>query len=273
MKRIISKSIFFLIRKISKYEIAIKLIDGVVYQILKINRTVKHKNSELTFSTPNFLNYYRAKTFSEKEPETLDWIDEFDENSILWDIGANIGLYSCYAAKINNCNVYAFEPSVFNLEMLAKNINLNSLVNKISIIPLPLSNKVGFNNLNMTTISWGGAISSFGESYGPDGSHLKSIFEYSILGITMDYAHKSLKIPLPNYIKIDVDGIEHLILLGGEEILANVKSILIEVDDSFNKQVQHTNQLLSNAGLVLKHKKRSIAFENTSVYNQVWIRE
>ena len=34
------------------------------------------------------------------------------------DIGANIGLYSIYAAKCRNIKVFAFEPSVFNLEFL-----------------------------------------------------------------------------------------------------------------------------------------------------------
>ena len=272
MKKLVIYILNFILKKLSKYESGMKLIDKVVYNTLNRNKKVKHKNIELVYSTPNYLNYYRAKTFSIKEPETLDWIDDFDKNSILWDIGANIGLYSCYAAKKNNCNVYAFEPSVFNLEMLAKNINLNSLINNISIVPLPLNYKIGFNNLNMTTMEWGGAISTFGESYGPDGKDLKSIFEYSILGITMNDAHKLLKIPLPHYIKIDVDGIEHLILLGGEEILSKVKSVLIEVDESFKEQVIQTNQLLLKAGLVLRYKKRSFLFENTSVYNQIWIR-
>ena len=50
-----------------------------------------------------YINYYtslRVNTFYSKEPETLKWIDNFneDKNIIFWDIGANIGLYSIYAA-------------------------------------------------------------------------------------------------------------------------------------------------------------------------------
>ena len=56
-------------------------------------------------------------------------------------IFANIGLYSCYAAKKNKCNVYAFEPSVFNIELLARNIYINNLSDKIRIISLPLTEK------------------------------------------------------------------------------------------------------------------------------------
>ena len=42
---------------------------------------------------------YRASTFESKEPETLAWIDGFKKNDSLLDIGANIGMYSLYAAK------------------------------------------------------------------------------------------------------------------------------------------------------------------------------
>ena len=38
-----------------------------------------------------------SKYFFSKEPETLEWIDNFSkDSSIFWDIGANIGLYSIY---------------------------------------------------------------------------------------------------------------------------------------------------------------------------------
>ena len=46
----------------------------------------------------------------------------------------------------------------------------------------------------------------------------------------------------PNFIKIDVDGIEHLILEGGNQILKKTKSILVEIDDSFTLQVENTKK-------------------------------
>ena len=83
---------------------------------------VEHQGVELTFAEPNDINNYRIGTFSTKEPETLEWIDEIPQGSVLWDIGANIGLYTCYAAKARGCRVFAFEPSVFNLELLARSL-------------------------------------------------------------------------------------------------------------------------------------------------------
>ena len=73
------------------------------------------------------------KLFSQKEPETLEWIDNFDSNgkTIFWDIGANIGLYSIYAAtKFDSLDIFAFEPSTSNLRVLSRNISLNNFEKK-----------------------------------------------------------------------------------------------------------------------------------------------
>ena len=108
------------------------------------------------FVVPNVINHYRIDTFSTKEPETLEWIDKIPQGSVLWDIGSNIGLYSCYAAKARGCRVFAFEPSVFNLELLARNIFLNGLTDQVTIVPLPLSDALSFSTLNMSSTEWGG---------------------------------------------------------------------------------------------------------------------
>ena len=82
-----------------------------IHGAMSRSRAVRHHGTQLTFAVPNRLNRFRIDTFSTKEPETLDWIDAIQEGSVLWDIGANVGLYSCYAAKARRCRVVAFEPS------------------------------------------------------------------------------------------------------------------------------------------------------------------
>lgn len=99
---------------------------------------IRHNNIDMTFYTPNALCQYRADTFSSKEPETLDWLDRFGRGGVLFDIGANIGLYSVYYAKSQQASVCAFEPSVFNLGLLVKNININNLQAKIKVVCNPL---------------------------------------------------------------------------------------------------------------------------------------
>ena len=76
--------------------------------------------------------------------------------------------------------------------------------------------------------------------------------------------------------KIDVDGIEHLILKGATNTLNNTESLLIEVNDNFIKQARDTEEYLKKAGFKLKHKRHSeIIAKSTkfnSFYNQIWTR-
>lgn len=249
-----------------------------VFNIVRESTTpIKHKNVELKITTPNQLCDFRAETFSTKEPETLEWIDSLIDNSVLWDIGANVGLYSIYAAKTKNCKVFSFEPSIFNLELLARNIFINNLTDKVTIIPLPLNDKLGISKLQLTTSELGGALSTFDHNIGYDGNKIQKVFEFSVMGITIDYAKANLELPQPDYIKMDVDGIEHFILSGGIEVLNSVKGVIIEVNDDFTDQADNCYKLLSSAGLKLENKKHSDLFEGEdslfkNCFNQIWVR-
>lgn len=238
---------------------------------------ISHNGLKLRFAAPNSLCGWRARTFSTKEPETLEWIDSIPENSVLWDVGANIGLYSVYAAQKKRCRVWAFEPSVFNLELLARNIFANGLTGQVCIVPVALSDRLGSSQMRMTTTEWGGALSTFGQEFGWDGEAIRQVFEFQTIGLSMEDAVQKLSIPQPEYIKMDVDGLEHFILKGGPAVLAGVKQVLIEVNDDFHEQADQCRSLLTQAGLVLMNKRHSemIAsntngFQNS--YNQIWSR-
>lgn len=277
IKKLVKTGIRFIVNLASKTQI------GEYFETLLVNSAmervvrVSHEGMSLRFSAPNALSKYRYETFSSKEPETLEWINQIPEGAVLWDIGANVGLYSIYAAKKRKCKIWAFEPSVFNLELLARNIYLNDLSNSICIIPVALSDRLGSSQMRMTTTEWGGALSTFGQEFGWDGEAIRSVFDFQTIGLTMKDAVERMDIPIPDYIKMDVDGLEHYILKGGADVLRNVNGILIEVNEDFHEQAEQCQRLLSEAGLMLKEKRHSeiikgsiAGFQNT--YNQIWIR-
>lgn len=252
------------------------LYGQIINCAMSSTQQVAHNGLKMVFSIPNALNKFRVDTFSTKEPETLEWIDDMPQGSIVWDIGANVGLYSCYAAKRRGCRVFAFEPSVFNLELLARNVFLNGLTELVTIIPLPLFEALAVSKLNMTTTEWGGALSTFANSYGYDGQPLIKKFEFSTIGLSMSDAIELLKIPKPAYIKMDVDGIEHLILKGGGDALEHARSVLVEINDEFRQQAEDATRYLTGAGLLLKEKRRWKETDNTpfgTTCNQIWHRE
>ena len=250
--------------------------DPAIRAAFERTKRVDHNGLSLTLSIPGGYTEFRASTFSSKEPETLEWIDGFTGGEILWDIGANVGLYSCYAA-IRGYNVVAVEPSVFNLEILARNIHLNELSHLITIVPVALSQETGPATLNMSSTStkWGGSLSSFGVEYGFDGSPLDVSFRYRLAGIAMDDLVSSLSFDPPDHVKLDVDGIEHLILKGGRNTLASVQSVLVEVDERFVKQREGTKRCLTEAGLSMVSRQHAAMFDDgpfSHCYNQIWTR-
>ena len=71
---------------------------------------------DVSYKTP----WLRGERLFSKEPDTIHWINEIMQpGDILYDIGANIGTYSLYAAS-RNIEVYAFEPESTSYAILNK---------------------------------------------------------------------------------------------------------------------------------------------------------
>ncbi|MDA7796050.1 FkbM family methyltransferase [Candidatus Pelagibacter sp.] len=240
-------------------------------------------NKEVNFFIPNQLTDWRIETFFTKEPETLEWIDSFEKKDkiIFWDIGANIGLYSIYSVLRNeNVSTISFEPSTSNLRVLSRNISINNLENKIKILSAPLSNKENeFLTMNEGDFIEGGALNTFGENYDFAGELFDSKMKYKILGTTIKNLLDNNILEIPNYIKIDVDGIEHLILEGAGEYLKDkrIKSLSIEINEDFKEQYNKVIEIMDQNEFKLLHKKHNDEMFNDSkkfskVFNYVFIR-
>ncbi len=211
-----------------------------------------------------------------KEPETLEWIDSFDNKSkiIFWDIGGNIGLYSIYAAlKYPNIEVVTFEPSTSNLRVLSRNISINKLEEKIKICQFPLTDRNNsFLMMKENLFEEGGALNSFGQNYDYNGNIFISNNQYRISGTSINYLLENNILQIPNYIKIDVDGIEHLILKGADKYLNSplIKSLSVELNEMFLEQFDEVNKIMKKFKFNFKHKKRAVNYSET--YNYVFER-
>ena len=235
------------------------------------------------FFIPNELTEWRVKTFYTKEPETLEWIDNFEkkENLIFWDIGANIGLYSIYSSlKNSNSKTICFEPSTSNLRILSRNISINNLEKNIKIMPIPLTNKENcFLTMNESDFLEGGSLNSFGEKYDFQGKDFKINMKYQILGTTINNLIDNKILEIPDYIKIDVDGIEHLILEGGNKYLKNnkLKSMSVEINENFKDQYEKVLKIIRENNFKVLHKKHNekmlaVNSKYSKVFNYVFIR-
>ena len=285
------KYISFLIYKI------LNIIDLIFKSIFKRSfmshiKDLQHKNSykkleilkqTVNFFAPNKVVEWRIDTFYSKEPETLDWINSFENNekTIFWDIGANIGLYSIYnAIKNNKSTTYAFEPSTSNLRVLSRNISINNLEQKIKIFTNPLTDKSNeFRLMQENDFYEGGALNTFGENFNFEGKKKNFKMKYSLMGVSINHILNNQILSVPTHIKIDVDGIEHLILEGANKFLKDekLKTISVEINENFKDQYDKIFKIMKNNNFRLLHKKhnnqmfpKGSIYENT--FNFIFVR-
>ena len=278
--------------------IFLKFVDNLFLKITKKNflhwfkefmhndsyKSIEVLHKKIFFFIPNQTTEWRVNTFFTKEPETLEWINSFDNTKkfILWDIGANIGLYSIYTAvKHSNSEVISFEPSTSNLRVLSRNISINKLEEKIKIFSNPLTNTANkFAMMRETHFKEGGALNSFGEDFNFEGKEFKSNMNYQLFGTTIDYIIEKKFLDFPNYIKIDVDGLEHLILGGAVNCLNNInlKSLSIEINENFKEQSDQILKIMHDNGFKILHKKNNYELSKSKktkfseTFNYIFIR-
>ncbi len=242
-------------------------------------------NSKISFFVPNHLVEWRVDTFYKTEPETLEWIDSFEnkDNLVFWDIGANIGLYSIYnSLKNKNSTTIAFEPSTSNLRVLSRNISINNLDSKIKIFTPPLTNVENkFLTMKESTFQEGGAMHSFGGSFDFEGKKFSSKMNYKIFGTNINFLIDNKILDIPDYIKIDVDGIEHLILEGGSKYLKDkkIKSLSVEINENFTEQKTKVLDIMEKNNFKILHKKQDAdTFGDNSkhiysrIFNYIFVR-
>ena len=275
MKSIIKNVLTGSIRGLScafghKFERQFRRITADALDLMNVTQEqiVLPSEETLVFHCPNDLTRWRIDTFFEKEPETLEWIDQFQPGDTLWDVGANIGLYSIYAAK-RGCKVLAFEPSSANYFVLNANIRLNNVADFVDAYCLALSDRDQLGRLNLQMVDYGGAMSSFNSTVGFDGKSFPTTFEQGMIGYSIDKFVEAFSAPFPNHIKIDVDGIEDLIITGAPAVLADarLKSLSIELDDARPEYTSRIAEQIETCGLKFKDKGHSHLFDEGSYSN------
>lgn len=181
----------------------------------------------------------RLRTLFSKEPITLAWIHTFADGESLYDIGANIGMYTIYAAIVRNAQVYAFEPEALNYAELNKNIFLNELNQRVLGYCIALSDVDKLDRLLLSDFGVGISYHDFEENswttdkeFAPDWKVSKdNRRQQGCVGRRVD-SLVAEGLPLPDHIKIDVDGLEHRVVGGMIQTASRseLKTILVEVN-------------------------------------------
>jgi|TARA_B100000214_G_scaffold275130_1_gene205210 FkbM family methyltransferase len=210
-----------------------------------------NKNKKILFANNKGQKTYiknRMDRMLSKEPETIQWINTFEKDSVFFDIGANIGIYTLYSAIQKQNSVYAFEPHSASYKNLLDSINLNNLQN-CNAYCIAISDKVGLSTINVKNMHEGVANNIVGE---------KGDYYHGCTQFSLNFLIAQKILPQPNYIKIDVDGYEDKVIEGAMDVFKNTKSILLEID---NKNKNYIN-MIEALGFKIqsKHKRNEDEF-------------
>jgi hypothetical protein len=124
-------------------------------------------------------------------------------------------------------------------------------------LSIAFSDQTKFSTFYMSDLEAGSAHHSFGEAVNQFGEKLNYQFKQSMIAYSIDDFLFKFDIPFPNYIKIDVDGVEHEIILGAQKTLSDERlfSILIELDNG-RIDYSQTISIIEKAGfkMISKHQ-------------------
>lgn len=136
-----------------------------------------------------------------------------------WDIGANIGFYTCLlAAQVgNNGTIVAFEPASRTYGYLKENVSLNQFTN-VTVINKGLGDKQEQRPLYYSEAGLAEGTASLKYANGRAASERVTLD-------TIDNLFRELS--APNFVKIDVEGYQLEVLKGGEYYLKTHAPLLI----------------------------------------------
>jgi len=220
-------------------------------------------NCPFKMRTETKTEQWRRDTFWEKEPECLVWIKSFSPHDVFFDVGANVGVYSLFAASLYpEMTIIAFEPMPANYQALKENVALNGF--NISCFQWAIGNRCGKAYLSV-----------------PDPEPGKS-------GAQMSREKSGVRVPIasidafmetdPLHVKIDIDGQEFEVVKGMRLTIPFIRSCLIEVSAATKGPVM---EIFSKAGFttdnrfnrVYPHSRERRAREGIDAENIVFTRQ
>ncbi len=151
---------------------------------------------------------FKSYKFVDEGP--YEWCDiEVEQNDVIFDCGANLGIFSLYAAY-HGAQVYAFEPIAEARVWIKKGMELNpDLAGEIEIVPYAVADKndtAEFTVLDNTLVGSSMVMPQKGR-------------KETAKTVTIDSFCEEHGVR-PTFIKADIEGAERLMLAGATQTLA-----------------------------------------------------
>ena len=168
---------------------------------------------------------------NEYEPELVRrCLELLDVDRDVLDVGANIGFYSVLFAKmLRKGQVLSIEPTKRGSLRLQENVRMNHVQEKVTVLQAAISSFNG--EIEIKTVEGREEYSSLGMMDHPSiGSAKVSVEKVACLTLDEAVTRHSLN---PGFIKVDVEGMEHLVFGGASKVLSEHRPVILSELSNF----------------------------------------
>ncbi len=196
------------------------------HRVIKRRFSSRFNHVPLMVTPDSALKYAFRKNLDAVDPLLLDVVDKhIKAGDVVWDAGANVGLLSFAAAtRVGPTGqVLAMEPDPFLCHLLTSSCRLPDNQNlKVNVLPVAVSDHIG-----ILTLAIGKRGRSSNHLVGLKGSAetggqraLQLCMSIHLDAVLDQMGHG------PNFLKIDVEGAELMVLQGAREVLKSYRPII-----------------------------------------------
>lgn len=251
IRRLISKISYLRKSFINWDEIIKRAIDGKSTKLLLLRNGLKIKGLD-----NNALGIYKEVFYN----KVYFYNDiKIEEGDIVFDVGANVGVFSLFAANFKNTKVFSFEPHPANFNILKENIRINSLKNVVPF-EVGLAKENELRHLIIGNIPGGHKVANGKESSNTNNT-------LTIQTRTIDSIISENAINKIDFLKLDCEGAEGEILNSiSSNLFKLINKIVIEFHD--NHSILNHNEIIEK--LNYEGFKTHLKWDNKSFFGYIY---
>ncbi len=208
-----------------------RILKSLSHEVVLKRRLPREFGSAPLLVSPDSALAYWRRDLSKVDPFLLSMVRELVRpNMTVWDIGANVGLFSFAAASLG-AQVVAVEADTWLANLVQRSVLLNKL--PVTVIPAAVSDRQGISQLHLS--AEGKASNSL-----VGNGHMAQ----TVVAVTVTLDSLLEHFAAPQVLKIDVEGMEYAVLRGARKVLQARPHIFCEVTERH----EEIGKLLTEAG-------------------------
>jgi len=184
------------------------------------------------------------------------------DNPILFDVGANVGMFTLLASIHKTLRVHAFEPSLHMVPIIMENCGMNKVLDRVTVNEIALYNEDTQVILKIPIVSPLAGLATIGNP-----QRYTHWINTPVSALKLDTYMEKMNLHQINVVKIDTEGAELGILQGAEQTLRDFRPhVICEVYYKNTHQLGYEPKEIMDFMFSLGYQSTWISKENVHFY-------